>query len=263
MVLKERCYFSYIPTSFIMARPKGTILYTGTIDGKTIYHDKLNGLVMRRPGGPSKEQIKKSKTCEPVRQNNSEFKRANEAASVLTKAFTLLKERSGDMLLNRRLKSVLQYTIKKDNLHAPGSRILHNGNVSQMGPVELNGKTAFDNIVEWDIKHGYNGNGFVITLSCRLRKFLKEATHYQLSCQLVHLELSSYPGTFSSDLQETEFIAVKGESDLLQRQFMHPYNNTELVRMHGLAIAFYRYTNGEYYLLNNMNFNAGVINGLI
>lgn len=245
-----------------MARPKGTFSYTGTLDGKTIYYDKLNGFVMRRAGGPSKAQIANSPRCEPVRQNNAEFKRAVMAASVLTRAFTILKNRSGDSRLNNRLKSSLQYTIKLDTLHAPGERFLHAGNTCMMQPVAFNEKAPLPSIAELQVRRETTADGLQVTLDCAVLKRYERITHYQLSSQLVQLKPNGQPEVVSNDLQDTEFISLAANEPLKDYLLVHrPYCEAN-VRIQGLAITFYIYTNGVYYPVNNAGCNAGIIVGL-
>jgi hypothetical protein len=70
-----------------MARLRGVIDFTGKIGGLSAYRRKdMDETIVRTKGGASRKKIKTSKSCERVRENNSEWKGCGRTAGILKSA---------------------------------------------------------------------------------------------------------------------------------------------------------------------------------
>lgn len=105
-----------------MAKAKGIIEFTGTIDGLNFYY--LNGeLVVRKAGGGfNKRAIKNSPRMKMVRLNNSEFALAAEANKNIRYAMGPLKGNHKLTFLHSRLQGVLLHARKLDTEKPKGER---------------------------------------------------------------------------------------------------------------------------------------------
>ena len=87
-----------------MARQTGNPI-VGTIDGMSYYHDKVHGYLLRKAGGPSKQQIRRKKSFYLVRKNISVFGESSAFNSQLRRAFNPLLMLAKDYYTSRRLQS--------------------------------------------------------------------------------------------------------------------------------------------------------------
>jgi hypothetical protein len=112
-----------------MAKQKGISRFTGTVDGITYYESKYGPLV-RKKGGPSKEQIKKLPSFTRVRENNKEFGSCGSATKLLRSVLHQLMKDASDYLVTSRLNK-LMFAIKNlDTISPRGERNVATGILS-------------------------------------------------------------------------------------------------------------------------------------
>jgi hypothetical protein len=94
-----------------MARQKGTPI-KGTIDGLTFYHDKVHGHLVRKAGGPTRQQIFRKKNFYLVRKYISVFGEASSFGREIRHAFSPLLVLIKNYYTSRRLLAMLQKVVK-------------------------------------------------------------------------------------------------------------------------------------------------------
>lgn len=151
-----------------MAKAKGLVKFTGTIDDLNFYY--LNGkLVVRKAGGGfNRQAIKKSPRMELVRRNNSEFALCARANSEIRSAINPLKGNHKLTFLHSRLQGLLLKARKLDQNNPMGQR---NGMVGLCTPNGLRMLRDFE-----------------VNPELPLRSALDAAVHFDPAAQQVRVE---------------------------------------------------------------------------
>src|SRR5438105_4206377 len=95
-----------------MATAKGIVHLEGTIDGISFYMRKGKRCV-RKAGGPSKEKIATSASCQRTRENNSEFKGAAAASKMLRMGLGVFIMHFADWNVSGRLNGIFKKIIDR------------------------------------------------------------------------------------------------------------------------------------------------------
>ncbi len=109
-----------------MARQKGVIKFTGTIDGVTYYNSKYGPLV-RKKGGPTAKQVKKDPAFKRTRENNNEFKVCSEATKLLRSVLKPMITEASDFLVTGRMNKLMHALKNLDTTSARGERTVAKG----------------------------------------------------------------------------------------------------------------------------------------
>jgi hypothetical protein len=104
-----------------MARQKGVVRFTGTIDGLTYYESKYGPLV-RKKGGPTKEQFRTDPAFKRSRENAKEFGNCNEAVKTLRAVVMPMMKDARDYQVTARLMKLMAAIKNLDNISMRGER---------------------------------------------------------------------------------------------------------------------------------------------
>lgn len=105
-----------------MAKLSSLFSFDGSLDGISVY--RMSGVkqpVVRRKGGPSKEQIKTLPSCANTRRNNDEWKGCTTGSSLLMQAFNPLRHLA-DQATCGRLNGLFCGVQKQDTENVWGRR---------------------------------------------------------------------------------------------------------------------------------------------
>jgi hypothetical protein len=132
-----------------MAKLDSAISFTGKIGNLSAYRPEgSDKVIVRLPGGPSKEKIKKSRSFKGLRQRNMEFGGCGTATKCIRKAMRPLEQLgSGDFtgMLNKLNWSI----VPLDTISKPGQRnIYFSRNPKLYEGFLLNETYTFDSIVK-------------------------------------------------------------------------------------------------------------------
>jgi hypothetical protein len=105
-----------------MAKLKGPITFTGTIDGFSFYHT-ADGIIIRRKWGPDKSRLKRDPAFKHIRQHSLEFGACAKAAKLLRMALAPVIKDVCDSRVTSRLNAVKNL----DNVSEPGKRHVSEG----------------------------------------------------------------------------------------------------------------------------------------
>jgi hypothetical protein len=119
-----------------MAKLENSPLYLGTIHNISVYQTK-DGIMVRRKGGPSKTQFKKSKQFENSRRASAEFGEASRYAGKLRRAVWPILSPMRSQVLNGRLTSVFRQVLAADPIHGKGERKVLHGNLGLLVDFEF------------------------------------------------------------------------------------------------------------------------------
>lgn len=250
-----------------MARQKGVIKFSGTIDGVTYYETKY-GALARKKAGPSSEQVKKTPAFKRVRENCKEFGACGKATKLFRTVLRPLLKDASDFLVTSRLNK-LMFAIK--NLDSTSSRGGRNVGIGITNPAAKDLIKGFDfnemAPLQRVLKKPYTLNtatGVISIPGLKPKQDIdcpKGATHTRITGGWVRVDFSSTPG--------------QGEL-ILTNQVTLPLNNVlnNIVLTPGslpggtgtdifvLQIVFFQEVNGVEYSLKNGEFNAMGVVGL-
>jgi len=236
-----------------MAKQRGILKISGSIGDISFYEDKRHGFIARKKGGPSKRQIKTSKSCKEVRQNNSEFGAASSAGALLRQAFHPLIHHCREYSMSRRLQKELLSIIKADTVHEPGKRKLRGENLSTFTQFELTVLSASDKWFDLPVKRektaeGLSVEAFLVFMS----PYPSAATHFEV-CSVTAL-VDFDKKTKNHDLQCSGKLVLNSHTSIVG--FEHPVDEKGML-FHGMGILFYQWIGGAYVLLQEERLRAG------
>ena len=248
-----------------MAKHKGVIRFTGTIDGLTYYESKYGPLV-RKKAGPSAEQVKKDPAFQRLRENGKEFGNCGKATKTLRAVLMPLLKDARDYQVTPRIIKLMAAIKNLDTLSARGKRNVGNG---IMAPTAKDLMKGFDfneaAPLYRTLKKPYTINKAtgVITIPGMKPKqdldYPKGATHAKITGGWARIDFAATPGKGELVLNNQVTLPLNG---VLNNVVLTP------VTLPGgagkdifvLQIVFFQEVNGVEYALKNGEFNAmGVV----
>lgn len=241
-----------------MARQKGIIRITGTINGLNFYTRMNSDLVRASGGGFNSESSKKYPR---IKENNTEMGNASKVNSKFKRSFRELQFGYKDGTLHYRLQSLFMSIKDLDEQSIRGQRQVHLGIATDYGkrllkdfkftpkrPMLLNGILDFD----W--------NNFTLNVS----QFNVQAVDMPESADLMGLELMA----IDFDFEHLSYTNVRSSLLEIHRDFgddsfslqTPPLLSSQGIRFAMLRVAFYQQVNGINYLLKGAEgFGLGIV----
>ncbi len=109
-----------------MAKQKGIVRFTGTIDGLT-YYDSKYGPLVRKKGGPSPEQFKTNPAFERSRENANEFGNCGKATKLVRAVLMPMMKDVKDFTVTARLVKLMHALKNLDTASGRGARNVATG----------------------------------------------------------------------------------------------------------------------------------------
>jgi hypothetical protein len=237
-----------------MARQRGPIPFVGRIGELSFYKDKVHGYLIRAKGGPTRQQIQKKKSMEPVRQNNSEFGRASAYGALLRRAFKPLVLHCREYSMSRRLQGVLLSIIKIDESRQPGQRDILKEHFTLLQGFELNSHLSYQKFFKKDVDVVMDKKRVVAGGRCTLSMAVaKQADCYKVVSVVAAVDFKKK--RFMSDVKESELLPCK-----LSKEFLFEHSlNVKGTLFYGMVICFYRKNGKSFELINDDKMKAGFI----
>ena len=250
-----------------MAKHKGVIRFTGTIDGLTYYESKYGPLV-RKKAGPSAEQVKKDPAFQRLRENGKEFGNCGKATKTLRAVLMPLLKDARDFQVTPRIIKLMAAIKNLDTISIRGKR---NVGIGIMAP------TAKDLIKGFDFNeaallyrilkkpHTVNTATGVISIPGMKPKqdleYPNGATHAKITGGWARIDFSAAPGQGGLIITNQVVMEVNGilNNVVLTPVALHGGTGTDIF---ALQIIFYQEINGVQYALKNGEFNAMGIVGI-
>lgn len=137
-----------------MAILAGEVQFTGTMGGFSAYRMKgSDKIVIRRKGGPGREQVKRHRNFEITRKQNEEWKGCVMACKNLSDSFFPIKHLS-DHNFSAPLTGVCKSIQKDDTIHPLGQRsILLSQYAYKIEGFSLNKYNSFESIVRHPLQY--------------------------------------------------------------------------------------------------------------
>jgi hypothetical protein len=237
-----------------MARQRGPIPFVGRIGELSFYKDKVHGYLIRAKGGPSRQQIQKKKSMEPVRQNNSEFGRASAYGALLRRVFKPLVQHCAEYSMSRRLQSLLLSIIKMDGSQPPGQRDVLKQHFTLLQGFELSSHLSYQRFFKKDIDVEMDKKRVVAGGRCTLSKAIaKHADCYKVVSVVAAVDFKKK--RFVNDVKESELLPCRVSKEFL---FEHSLN-VKGTLFYGLVICFYRKNGKSFELITDDRMKAGFI----
>jgi hypothetical protein len=248
-----------------MARHKGIIRFTGTIDGLTYYETKYGPLV-RRKAGPSAEQVKKDPAYQRLRENGKEFGNCGKAVKLLRGVLMPLLKDARDYQVTARIVKMMTQIKNLDSISARGERKVAIG-IGSAAAKELLKGFDFNAAAPLSrvLKKTYTVNTTTGVISIPGLKpkqdidYPKGATHVKFTGGWAKVDFAAAPGQGELILTNQVTLPLNASStNLLLTPVSLPSGLG--VNIFVLQIVFFQEVNGiEYSLKNGENNAMGVI----
>lgn len=129
-----------------MAILSSVIKLKGSI-GDLSFYKSIDGYVVRRAGGPSRERVKHAPEFARTRENNAEFGRAGKAVKLIRRAFLSMLKTTADARMTGRLTQVLLEAIKRDDSSDRGERQLTPAGLTLLTGFEFNKQVPLHRVI--------------------------------------------------------------------------------------------------------------------
>lgn len=237
-----------------MARQKGPNPFSGRIGNLSFYENKVHGFIVREKGGPTKAQIKKRKSMEVVRQNNSEFGKASTYSMLLRNAFRMPILHCREYSMSRRLQSLITFLIKMDAESDRGQRDIVRAHLIQLQGFELNAHCSYRKFFKKDVDIEVRGKQVMAKGQCTVSKAIsRKAGFYKVISVLASIDFKKK--RMVNDVKESEVLPCGGKEAFL---FEHSLDSTDCL-FYGMAICFYIKKGGKFELVTDEVMKAGFI----
>ena len=237
-----------------MAKQKSIIKINGSLGALSFYQDKVNGNIVRQKGGPSKEHIQTSETCEVVRQNNSVFGTASSAQKLVRESFHSLTNLCPDPILKNRLQKKLMEILRYDTGQMPGSQLFLKEHFKHFGVMELRADSKPGDYFRFPIERALQGNELTIEAKVVAKiPSEKEATHFKVVSVAAYIDFKKRKQVH--DAIFTEHFPLSKPKTL---HLTHTLKGKGIL-FHGMCVTIYQKVNSDFYLLNEAGLNRGFI----
>ncbi len=244
-----------------MAKHKGVIRFTGTIDGLTYYESKYGPLV-RKKAGPSAEQVKKDPAFQRLRENGKEFGNCGKATKTLRAVLMPLLKDARDYQVTPRIIKLMAAIKNLDTLSTRGKRNVGTGMMAPAAKSLIEG-FDFNEVAPLRrvLKKPYTlniGTGVIGIAGLKPKQDLdypKGATHAKITGGWARIDFAATPGKGELILTNQVILPLNG---VLNNVVLNPLSlptgagNDIFV----LQIVFFQEVNGVEYSLKNGEFNS-------
>ena len=237
-----------------MPKQRGPFRLKGKLDEISFYNDKIHGELVRRKGGPSKRQIKKSDSMEIVRNNDDEFGRASKRGALLRHAFTPLIFHCREYSMSRRLLSLITSLIRMDGSKQRGKRDLSKEHLVRLQEFELNEHLSYKKFFKKNVDIDVRKESVAATGKLSLPKSTgKKADFYKVVSVVASVDFTG--NDYQTDVKESEMLACEGSRSFV---FEHSPEMKNCV-FYGLVVCFYKKNGQKIELITDDKLKAGFI----
>jgi hypothetical protein len=242
-----------------MARPAGILKINGTL-GDLSFYDSVYGPIVRRKGGPSREQIKKAASCVRIREHNSEFKNLAAAGKLFRQSLRDLLKKTRDHRLVWRVTQLMSRIKNADTVSARGKRHVAKGlqtpeGMGFMKGFDLNSNAPLKKILIKNYKVKAQTRQIIIDdlVPARDLRSPKGATHVRLKAALLRADFKKEKTEL---LQSPEIkLALNKKSNNIVLVMNAPAQNTG-TDLYLLQVEFLQEVNKTEYPLENGGYNC-------
>jgi len=223
----------------------------------------IGGMVFKSDGSVSQAPAKRPVTAQRTKDNNSEFgsaatagKRFRDGLSKLTKAG------SGAYVVSRIVK-VMKDAINLDLVSVRGQRNVLDGEVSLFEGFNFNDLKSMASIIVANITATIVRSTGVCTISIPAFTPMNDVdapggtTHFKIIGESASINFET--GETDSKSAETAYIPLNATPVPAQALTMDLADSSTSPIFTGVGIEFYQFMNGDYYILENVVYNAATI----
>lgn len=232
----------------------------GKVGDLSFYKDRNNEYRARMKGGVDADRIATDPNFQRTRENMAEFGRADRTAKALRHQLNNLMLTFGDRRMPNRLTSLVHRIQKADAVNLRGERVFQQENSGMLRGFEFNASARLGGLFSGELAATYDRVDGVAELEIpafnplNAITLLPDATHIQFVLAAAELDLEcEFPAR--PVVEESGYIPVIGlypGATLTVDLPADPGKSVYLL----LGIAVYQEVNGQYYSLNNGQYNA-------
>jgi hypothetical protein len=239
-----------------MAKQRGSNPLTGPMDDYSYYFHKDYGFLVRRKGGPSRNQLKKGSHFDIPRRNNSEFGRASNYGRLVRVGFRVFSRYCKDGSMNTRLCCRVLELVKMDKESEFGKRDLRTDSLAAFTHFEWDKQCLSSKFFELPVETNCRKGNLEVTAGISLGSKPRGASAWKLYSIAATIDFRGK--TVKADEQESDLYEFeKGD---FAESFTHYYTE-QGVLFHGMCIAWYAYDAkiDDYVPLKQDHVNAGFV----
>ena len=241
-----------------MGRQAGSTPFTGRIGEMSFYYNKKYGYLVRKKGGPDKGQIKRMKSFEEVRQNNSEFGEASSCNKLIRSAFEPLFSLSKDYDSSRRLQALIVDAIRADKNNPQGQRKLRVENLAALSFFAISTNQPANKFFSLPIREKRVKNGLKITFRSQVPTLKKDnATYWQVVGIAARIDFEER--SYTVEEKRTDMIRPTTRKKNFELQYKFSGRGSDF---YGLCICFYKEIDGKLHILDRVDLKGGFISFL-
>lgn len=223
----------------------------------------LGGLVFKTDGTVATAPAKRAVTAQRTKDNNSEFGNAASAGKRLRDGLSkLTKVGSGRYLVSRVVK-LMKDAINLDLVSVRGQRNVLDGEVSVFEGFNFNDMKSIASVVVVNFTALITRATGVCTISIPAFTPINDVdapggtTHFKIIGESSAINFET--GEFDAMTAETAYLPLNATPLASQVLSMNLADNSTNPIFTGVAIEFYQFLNGDYYVLDNASYRVSSI----
>lgn len=243
-----------------MAKQESFIKFRGKIGDISFYKDRNLGFQARMKGGVDGDRVRTDPAFERTRENMAEFGRAVRTGKMLRQQLNTVLFSFTDKTVANRLTSLIHRIQKADPDSPRGERTLLQENAGMLRGFEFNRGVQLSTVYQNELVPTYDAINEVAILEVpafnpqiALASF-PGATHVQFVLAAAELDLESdFPA--KAEVVRSDYIPLIGQfsGETLEAPLSVSSDNSVYILV---GIAVFQEANGQYYPLNNGEYNA-------
>ena len=236
-----------------MATQRGIVQLVGTI----------GGIVFKADGSVAQAPAKRAVTAQRTKDNNSEFGNAASAGKRFRDGLSKLTKAGSGRYLVSRIVKLMKDAINLDLVSVRGQRNVLDGEVSVFEGFNFNDMKSIASVIVVNFSALIVRATGVCTISIPAFTPINDVdapggtTHFKIIGESSAINFET--GAFDSMTAETAYLPLNATPLASQTLTMNLMDGSTDPIFTGVAIEFYQFLNGDYYILENASYNVASI----
>jgi hypothetical protein len=219
-----------------MPKQVGMFPIAGKIQGLDFYETEAYGPLVKRSGGPSREQVLHGDNYAYTRLNNEEFGRGSKYGALIRKGLRSLLTYCQEAETHNNLSNRIRDIMKTDKESKWGSRDLRRDTLVELRHFELDSRYLSTQYFELPVETHVGNGELGIAAGITFKRKPHGIDAWKLISVAASVDLVTKQET--NDVQKSDLYEL--EKGSFGVGFNHTYDEDRLL-FHGMCIVFYKY----------------------
>ena len=224
---------------------------------------KIAGMVFKADGSVAQAPAKRAVTAQRTKDNNSEFGNAASAGKRLRDGLSKLTKAGSGRYVVSRIVKLMKDAINLDLVSVRGQRNVLDGEVTIFEGFNFNDMKSLASVIVVNLSASITRSTGVCEVLVPAFTPINDVdapggtTHFKIIAESSAINFET--GEFDAMSAETAYLPLNATPLASQTLSMNLADNSTDPIFTGVAIEFYQFLNGDYYVLDNASYNVASI----